>query len=43
VRLPGERRLHNLERAAREGVAIPKELLDNIRSLAGAAPGPRHG
>jgi len=35
VRLPGERRMHNLERASREGVSIPQELLDNIRALAG--------
>jgi (2R)-3-sulfolactate dehydrogenase (NADP+) len=34
VRLPGERRMHNLERATREGVNVPEELLDNIRSLA---------
>jgi (2R)-3-sulfolactate dehydrogenase (NADP+) len=35
VRLPGERRLHNLERSTREGVAIPAELLESIRVLAG--------
>ncbi len=35
VRLPGERRMHNLERATREGVSVPEELLDNIRALAG--------
>ncbi|HEY2627542.1 MAG TPA: Ldh family oxidoreductase [Usitatibacter sp.] len=35
VRLPGERRLHNLERATREGVSIPMELLATIRGLAG--------
>ncbi|HLX23918.1 MAG TPA: Ldh family oxidoreductase [Usitatibacter sp.] len=34
VRLPGERRMHNLERASREGVSIPEDLLDNIRALA---------
>jgi (2R)-3-sulfolactate dehydrogenase (NADP+) len=36
VRLPGERRMHNLERATREGVSVPSELLDTIRTLAGA-------
>jgi (2R)-3-sulfolactate dehydrogenase (NADP+) len=35
VRLPGERRMHNLERATREGVSVPEELLENIRALAG--------
>jgi len=35
VRLPGERRLHNLERASREGVEIPADLLDKIRAFAG--------
>ena len=35
VRLPGERRLHNLERAVREGVSIPEDLLQEIRTLAG--------
>jgi (2R)-3-sulfolactate dehydrogenase (NADP+) len=35
VRLPGERRLQNLERATREGVAVPAELLATIRGLAG--------
>jgi (2R)-3-sulfolactate dehydrogenase (NADP+) len=34
VRLPGERRMHNLERATREGVSVPEELLENIRALA---------
>jgi len=42
VRLPGERRLHNLERATREGVAIPPDLLDNIRALAGVSVEPTH-
>jgi len=35
VRLPGERRLHNLERASREGVNVPDDLLGKIRVLAG--------
>jgi len=35
VRLPGERRLQNRERSTREGVALPAELLDRIRALAG--------
>jgi (2R)-3-sulfolactate dehydrogenase (NADP+) len=35
VRLPGERRLKNREQAAREGLAIPAELLAKIRALAG--------
>jgi (2R)-3-sulfolactate dehydrogenase (NADP+) len=35
VRLPGERRRHNRERAEREGVSVPAELLAKIRSLAG--------
>ena len=34
VRLPGERRRRNAERAAREGVEIPADLLDRIRALA---------
>jgi len=37
VRLPGERRLANRERAAREGVSVPAELLEKIRGLAGEA------
>jgi (2R)-3-sulfolactate dehydrogenase (NADP+) len=37
VRLPGERRLANRERAAREGVSVPTELLERIRGLAGEA------
>ena len=35
VRLPGARRFANAERAANEGLAIPGELLDKIRALAG--------
>ncbi len=35
VRLPGERRYANRERAAREGVSVPAELLAKIRALAG--------
>ena len=35
VRLPGERRRGNRERAAREGVSVPAELLARIRTLAG--------
>jgi (2R)-3-sulfolactate dehydrogenase (NADP+) len=35
VRLPGERRRTNRERAARDGVAVPPELLAKIRALAG--------
>lgn len=38
VRLPGARRLKNRERARREGVAIPAELLEKIRALASATP-----
>jgi (2R)-3-sulfolactate dehydrogenase (NADP+) len=34
VRLPGERRLQQRERAAREGVVVPAELLAKIRGLA---------
>ncbi len=37
VRLPGERRRANRERAAREGVSVPSDLLAKIRSLAGDA------
>jgi (2R)-3-sulfolactate dehydrogenase (NADP+) len=35
VRLPGERRRGNAERAAREGVELPADLLARIRALAG--------
>jgi (2R)-3-sulfolactate dehydrogenase (NADP+) len=35
VRLPGARRHANRERAAREGVSIPADLLAKIRALAG--------
>jgi (2R)-3-sulfolactate dehydrogenase (NADP+) len=35
LRLPGERRRENRERAARDGVQVPAELLARIRSLAG--------
>jgi len=35
VRLPGERRRGNRERAERDGIAVPPELLANIRALAG--------
>ena len=34
VRLPGERRRHNRERALREGVSLPADLLAKIRALA---------
>lgn len=35
VRLPGERRRQNRERAERDGIAIPPDLLAKIRTLAG--------
>ncbi len=35
VRLPGERRRANRERAERDGVHLPAELMDKIRALAG--------
>ncbi len=35
VRLPGERRRKNRERAERDGVALPADLLARIRALAG--------
>jgi len=35
VRLPGERRRKNRERAEREGMAVPPELMAKIRALAG--------
>ena len=37
VRLPGERRLRNRERAEREGVVVSPELMAKIRALAGEA------
>jgi (2R)-3-sulfolactate dehydrogenase (NADP+) len=37
VRLPGERRRQNREKAERDGVAIPVELMDKIRALASTA------
>ena len=37
VRLPGERRRQNSERARREGLAVPADLLAKIRALAGEA------
>jgi (2R)-3-sulfolactate dehydrogenase (NADP+) len=37
VRLPGERRRANRERAGREGLDIPADLLGKIRALAGEA------
>ena len=37
VRLPGERRIRNREKARREGVGIPDDLLAKIRELAGVA------
>jgi (2R)-3-sulfolactate dehydrogenase (NADP+) len=37
VRLPGERRRVNRERAEREGVSVPSELMTKIRALAGEA------
>ncbi len=41
VRLPGARRLANRERARREGVSVPAELLAKIRALAGETPAAR--
>ena len=38
VRLPGARRAANRHNAARDGLAVPAELLARIRSLAGEAP-----
>ncbi len=35
LRLPGDRRQKNRERAAREGVSVPADLLARIRALAG--------
>jgi (2R)-3-sulfolactate dehydrogenase (NADP+) len=35
VRLPGERRRQNSQKAAREGLLVPSELLARIRTLAG--------
>jgi (2R)-3-sulfolactate dehydrogenase (NADP+) len=35
LRLPGDRRRDNFERASREGVQVPEDLLAKIRSLAG--------
>jgi (2R)-3-sulfolactate dehydrogenase (NADP+) len=35
VRIPGERRRQNRERAERDGIAIPPDLLAKIRTLAG--------
>lgn len=35
VRLPGERRLGNREKAARDGVTVPDDLLAKLRQLAG--------
>jgi len=37
VRLPGERRRQNRERAERDGVAVPADLMAKIRALAGEA------
>ncbi len=37
VRLPGERRRGNRERAERDGIALPADLLAKIRALAGEA------
>ena len=37
VRLPGQRRLEQRERARREGISIPAELHAKIVSLAGEA------
>jgi (2R)-3-sulfolactate dehydrogenase (NADP+) len=37
VRLPGERRRRNAERARREGLGIPADLMTRIRALAGEA------
>lgn len=35
VRLPGERRRHNRQRAARDGLQLPADLMATIRALAG--------
>ena len=35
VRLPGERRASHRERATREGIVLPRELVERIRALAG--------
>jgi (2R)-3-sulfolactate dehydrogenase (NADP+) len=37
VRLPGDRRLRNRDKALREGLAIPDDLLAKLRELSGAA------
>ncbi|HET6264646.1 MAG TPA: Ldh family oxidoreductase [Usitatibacter sp.] len=37
VRLPGERRRRNAQQAARDGLALPADLLASIRALAGEA------
>ena len=37
VRLPGDRRRANAEKAAREGLLVPNDLLASIRQLAGEA------
>jgi (2R)-3-sulfolactate dehydrogenase (NADP+) len=37
VRLPGERRRRNAQQAARDGLALPADLLASIRGLAGEA------
>jgi (2R)-3-sulfolactate dehydrogenase (NADP+) len=37
VRLPGQRRRNNRANAERDGVMVPKDLLDRIRALAGEA------
>lgn len=39
VRLPGERRVANREKALRDGIAVPGELLARIRALAGETAG----
>jgi (2R)-3-sulfolactate dehydrogenase (NADP+) len=39
VRLPGERRRKNAERARSEGVAVPADLLARIRTMAGEGAG----
>jgi LDH2 family malate/lactate/ureidoglycolate dehydrogenase len=35
VRLPGARRFDNAERARREGLSVPADLIARIRALAG--------
>jgi (2R)-3-sulfolactate dehydrogenase (NADP+) len=39
VRLPGERRLRNRDKALRDGVSVPDDLLAKMRELAGGSHG----